>query len=82
MPLNATLLANDIKTALKNNVDIGGSAPTSNSDAQSKIDSYIDDMASAIATAVVSHIKNNLKVTSSGLGNNGAPVTSNSTLIS
>lgn len=82
MPLKANSLANDIKVALKNNVNIGGNPPDNNTDAQNTINNYIDTMASAIATAVVNHIKTNMKVTSTGTGNNGAPVVSNSTIIS
>ena len=79
-----TGLGEDIGDALKKNYFIGEKSSDSEdlTDEEKAVktdaDKIIDKMANAIATAVVSHINNNLVVTSEGLGYSGFLVKSTS----
>ncbi|CAL2094710.1 hypothetical protein [Tenacibaculum sp. 190524A05c] len=78
MGLDARILADNIASALKNNVSVGGNVVTDNTTAESFIDNSIQKMAKAIADEVVKHIQDNLEVESLGTGYNGFQVKSNS----
>lgn len=84
--LDATSLGTAIGDELKKNYFIGDIDMSTNpsdlteeeQNIREQADATIERMATAIANAVVSHIHDNLIVTTKGQGNQGAPVLSSS----